>query len=43
MRHGVLAYRGTRDRISIAINVDAQRKERLPGYRPFVPLPGSGS
>jgi uncharacterized protein (TIGR02466 family) len=39
MRHGVLAYRGTRERISIAINVDAQRKERLSGYKPFVPIP----
>jgi len=43
MRHGVLAYNGTRERISIAINVDAQRKERLSGYRPFVPIPGSSS
>ena len=43
MRHGVLAYRGTRERISIAINVDAQRKERLSGYKAFVPIPDSGS
>jgi uncharacterized protein (TIGR02466 family) len=41
MRHGVLAYRGTRERISIAINVDAQRKGHLPGYRPFTPIAGA--
>ena len=42
MRHGLLAYRGTRERISIAINVDAQRKERLSGYKPFMPIPDAG-